>query len=453
MISVDCTCGRRFQTGDENAGKRTKCPVCGTPLVMPVPGADAASVKSGRGRETPPSWWYPKGHAEAPKAPAPQGFEAETARTRIIPSTRAGIPPRAETSSRPARWSRGLTIASGVGAIALLVFGLLPWLGVPDPMPGPRPKDEPVAANRGPSGPAPNPEIERPAVERELSDNIPLPPADGSPAERPPGPPVVSSEWEPRPTSNNATPEESAEEVGQPRMKLLVPAYFYPAGPGLKHWEELIDAAAHVPIVAVANPGSGPGEDLNPDYRMVVGRASRRGVTVIGYIGTNYAHRPRLEVEADVDRWTRFYPEIQGIFFDAQASDVGHVDDYAIFREFVRKKIHRALVVTNPGTLCAEEYASRPASDVFCMFESPSGFEHFRLPRWADRYTAGHFAALPHHVPSPKQMRDCIQVAASRGIGLIYVTDAQGPNLWDRLPSYWDAEVEAVRKVNQGLTP
>jgi hypothetical protein len=215
----------------------------------------------------------------------------------------------------------------------------------------------------------------------------------------------------------------------------------------------LIDAAAHVPIVAVANPGSGPGEDLNPDYRVVVGRALRRGVTVIGYIGTNYAHRPRLEVEADVDRWIRFYPEIRGIFFDAQASDVGHANDYAILREFVRKKINRALVVTNPGTLCAEEYASRPASDVFCMFESPSGFEHFRLPRWADRYSAGHFAALPHHVPSPEQMRDCIQVAASRGIGLIYVTDAQGPNLWDRLPSYWDAEVEAVRKVNQGLTP
>ena len=170
---------------------------------------------------------------------------------------------------------------------------------------------------------------------------------------------MVSSEWEPRPASNNAAPEELAEEAGQPRMKLLVPAYFYPAGPGLKHWEQLIDAAAHVPIVAVANPGSGPGEDLNPDYRTVVGRASRRGVTVIGYIGTNYAHRPRLEVEADVDRWIRFYPEIQGIFFDAQASDVGHVDDYAILREFVRKKINRALVVTNPGTLCAKN--TRPA--------------------------------------------------------------------------------------------
>jgi len=170
-------------------------------------------------------------------------------------------------------------------------------------------------------------------------------------------------------------------------------------------------------------------------------------------VNTNYAHRPPPEVRADVDRWVRFYPEIQGIFFDAQPSDPGHADYYSGLREYVQTKIRRALVMTNPGTLFAEEYAARPVSDLFCIYESPTRFDEFRLPRWADRYSARQFAALPSQIPGPEQMRDCIQIAASRGIGIIYVTDAKAPDSWARLPSYWDAEVEAVQEVNKGRNP
>ena len=38
-ITFDCTCGRHFSVGDAFAGKRTKCPSCGTPLTVPVPEA------------------------------------------------------------------------------------------------------------------------------------------------------------------------------------------------------------------------------------------------------------------------------------------------------------------------------------------------------------------------------------------------------------------------------
>ena len=110
-------------------------------------------------------------------------------------------------------------------------------------------------------------------------------------------------------------------------------------------------------------------------------------------------------------------------------------------------------MITNPGTICAEEYATRLTSVVLCLFTSPKGFEDLRLPRWAERHPSGHFAAMPNQIDSPEQMRDCIQVASTRGFGLIFVTDAKGPNPWDRLPTYWDAEVEAVRKVNAGQAP
>jgi GH18 family chitinase len=47
-------------------------------------------------------------------------------------------------------------------------------------------------------------------------------------------------------------------------------------------------------------------------------------------------------------------------------------------------------------------------------------------------------------------MKATIREAQERKIGMIYVTDADGANPWDRLPSYWDAEVAAVREINAG---
>ena len=38
-ILVTCQCGQEFQTKDENAGRRAKCPDCGRELIVPKPGA------------------------------------------------------------------------------------------------------------------------------------------------------------------------------------------------------------------------------------------------------------------------------------------------------------------------------------------------------------------------------------------------------------------------------
>jgi len=35
-IAFDCTCGRKFQTAEENAGRSTQCPDCGANVVVPA---------------------------------------------------------------------------------------------------------------------------------------------------------------------------------------------------------------------------------------------------------------------------------------------------------------------------------------------------------------------------------------------------------------------------------
>jgi hypothetical protein len=235
----------------------------------------------------------------------------------------------------------------------------------------------------------------------------------------------------------------------EPRLRLLVPAYFYPAGEGLKHWDRLIASSARVPVLAIVNPASGPGDKADANYTRLLDRAKRQaGLTLLGYVSTRYAGRPLADVQADVDRWLRLYPQIHGIYFDEQASGADQAGYYAALYAHARKERKLRLVVTNPGTACAEAYLARPATDVACLFEGAEGFATWKPPAWSGKYGARRFAALAYKVGETGLMRKYVGASVENGVGCLYVTDAAGANPWDRLPAYWDEEVAAVGKVN-----
>jgi hypothetical protein len=232
-----------------------------------------------------------------------------------------------------------------------------------------------------------------------------------------------------------------------PRLRLLVPAYFYPGGPGLEHWEKLLASAGSVPITAIVNPASGPGKQSDADYAQIVDRANQAGVVPIGYVRTNYARQPLAEVKADVERWLEFYPAIRGFFFDEQASGAGEVEYYVKASAHARSRLAQALVVGNPGTVCAEEYLSHAAADVVCLTEGSGLHQH--LPSWVDRQGPGRLAVLLYRVQGAGQARQLIQEITQQRLGFVYATDADQPNPWERLPSWWQEEVAAVREADQ----
>ena len=238
-----------------------------------------------------------------------------------------------------------------------------------------------------------------------------------------------------------------------PRLRLLVPAYFYPAGPGLDEWERLLKGAIDVPITVVVNPSNGPGDAPEPAYKSVIHRAAAQGVIPIGYVTTNYAKRPLADVRSDVKRWVDFYPEIRGVFVDSQASGTADIEYYDQLHKFVVAEIPNGIVVTNPGVICNENYFIRPAMDVACVFEAPEGFDRFHLPPWADRYPSDRFSILPYQIEEAPALREILARALKGRIGSISVTAAKGANPWGRLPRYWEAEVEAVHRVNQRQAP
>jgi hypothetical protein len=238
-----------------------------------------------------------------------------------------------------------------------------------------------------------------------------------------------------------------------PRLRLLVPAYFYPAGAGSEEWRRLLKAPDVAAVVIIVNPDSGPGKAADPNYTRVIDQARDKGFTLIGYVSTKYAKRPLAEVKADVDRWVNLYPGVQGIFFDEQASEADKVDYYAVLYEHARKERGLALVVNNPGTSCAEEYLARPAADVVCLAESTKEFGLFRPPGWAADYPASRFAAMLYKVADAGRMRRYVRAMAEKRVGHCYLTDNGKSNPWDRLPGYWEEELAAVREANGRKAP
>jgi hypothetical protein len=235
--------------------------------------------------------------------------------------------------------------------------------------------------------------------------------------------------------------------AADPPVRLLVPAYFYPAGEGLKAWERLIASAAKAPIVAIVNPGSGPGTAVDANYRTVFERARGSKITLIGYVTLGYAKRPVAAVNADVDRWLTFYPEVQGIFFDEQPSGAEGAPFAAECFAYARRKIRDARIVSNPGVVCAVDYLKDEGSPTVCLFEHETGIDAYQPPDWAARFGSDRFAVLLYRVAGADGMRRSLRAAARKRAGFLYITDAGGANPWDRLPSYWDDEVAELNRI------
>jgi hypothetical protein len=227
-----------------------------------------------------------------------------------------------------------------------------------------------------------------------------------------------------------------------------VPAYIYPEADGRKEWQRLMDAASKVDVVVIVNPDSGPGIERNSDYTAVFSESRIRGLKLIGYVSTLYARRPRAEVKNDVDAWVRLYPQIVGFFFDQQPREAEHVGYYAELRDYAKEKLRDALVITSPGIPCDEAYFAQAISDATCVFSSFEGFETFELPPPLRAYEPGRFAALSYNVHDTDGMRAMVKEAIVKRIGYLYVSDLSPPNRWQRLPTYWEAEVEAVSRLH-----
>jgi hypothetical protein len=457
MIRVFCACGRAFKAEDRHAGKHTKCPECGADLTI---GQVPKSSSSGGDVEDLPSWWYPSdsaGQIDRAVAPTQSRSDPDSKNTMVLPPANhakdapqglgpgpsAGVPAgaRVPVSKPPTTSDKKLwALAGGTAALAILAVGAILWIRSATPggdavLPAAR------RAELANTNDVNQSKISAPSAPRLEPKSSESPVANKSTTDSPISAPLPKTQVDVGAQSKTDFP------VAGRRLRLLVPAYIYPVGEGRKEWQRLIDAASKVEIVAIANPSSGPGEESNLDYAAIFTEASSHGVTLVGYVSTDYGKRTKAEIKKDIDAWLRFYPQIHGFFLDQQPREGRSAPLYAELREYVKQKLHDPLVIGNPGIPCDAAYLAQSVSNVTCVFANFQGFSQFELPATLKAFDPSHFAALPYNIANVESMQAAVKDAIIKRIGYLYVSDAKPPNHWDKLPVYWEEEVDAVSRV------
>jgi len=173
---------------------------------------------------------------------------------------------------------------------------------------------------------------------------------------------------------------------GPVRPQLIVPAYFHPSTHP-DEWAWLAERAAQIRMV-VLNLASGPGTQPDAAFFPVLDRLRSAGVTVAGYVDTDYGHRPAYDAMADLARFAWWY-QVDGVFFDRAAAAAEDVGYYADLARRARATGAR-LVAFNHGTHPVEAYADH--ADLLGTFEGTwTAYLELAMPRWARDRPAGQF--------------------------------------------------------------
>jgi hypothetical protein len=211
--------------------------------------------------------------------------------------------------------------------------------------------------------------------------------------------------------------------------QLIVPAYFHPATHP-DEWAWLAERPARIRTI-VLNLANGPGDQPDAVVFPVLDRLRYAGVTVIGYVDTNYGRRSTYEAVAEIRRYMDWY-QVAGVFFDRAAVAPEDVSLYAELSSRARD-LGAHIVALNHGAHPVEAYAEH--ADLLGTFEGPwIAYTELTVPRWVRSRPAGQFFHLLHSVPEAS-FSDALWLAARRNAGCAYVTDRGGSNPWDGLPA------------------
>ena len=216
-------------------------------------------------------------------------------------------------------------------------------------------------------------------------------------------------------------------------QQALIPAYFYPGA----DWAKAITSKPPPRLMILDITSSGPGNSPDRNYQAVARRARAAGITLAGYVDTDYARRPAAAIEADVAHYKAWYG-VTDIFLDVVSSDSRDLSYYRQLSGYVHGTNPGSLVILNPGTYPDQQYMS--VGDVVLVFEDTyAKYVKLHVPAWADDYPAAKFAYLIYGAAG-SQMADAISMARQRHAGFVYVTPNTGANPYRSLPSYWTRE-------------
>lgn len=240
-----------------------------------------------------------------------------------------------------------------------------------------------------------------------------------------------------------------------PKIQILLPLYQYPEwyNPSTYLWDDVAAANQLVPITFIINPNSGPnGGPPNEDFVHGMSDLRTAGVTMIGYITTNYGNRSVNDVLAEIDLYhTHFTAHgVTGIFFDEVAATADKIAYYEQLYAYVNATEKLTKVFLNPGAPIDESYLSRPAGDTVVIYDSvASDWATYQVDRYVANYPAQRFGAVIFAATTNlTTMQAYVDLAVARNINYLYITNDSGADPWDTLPAFWNAMLTYMQQIN-----
>lgn len=250
---------------------------------------------------------------------------------------------------------------------------------------------------------------------------------------------------------------------------VLVPAYGNPCcGSGKTLWNRLIQTARPGLIDIILNPQSGPGAGLiDPNYIGVGGSGpllelDATGTTILGYVSTRWGDRELSIVLDEIDRYfsVQYYRDtsfmIDGIFIDEMSNDLSSVGYYEQIAQHIASNSASSRTIGNPGTNHIHDSSQGESGfeitdyvgvfDQLVVFENSSHIyrNQFFQPAWIDDFSAERFAHIIHSVANLERAIMNVEIAASRNVQTLFITNDVLPNPYDTVPNDWEALLSSI---------
>jgi hypothetical protein len=254
------------------------------------------------------------------------------------------------------------------------------------------------------------------------------------------------------PTTGAPTAAAVGGEYGDAVQRIAVPSYFYATwynAPGGPHAWERMQAAAPYTSLCIVNDGSGPGTAKNADYVTQVARAKAAGLTVLGYVRTDYTATPTSAAKAQIDQHYAWYG-VAGIFLDEADNPQGGtlaatLAYYADLSAYI--KARGGTVIINPGQPSIDEGLMQCCDVVLNYENTAANYAAAQFPAWTVNYPARRFWHVIHTVADVAQRDTLLDQTRANRAGLVYLTTDSLPNPYDTLPAdpFWSGLVTRIR--------
>jgi spherulation-specific family 4 protein len=224
---------------------------------------------------------------------------------------------------------------------------------------------------------------------------------------------------------------------------VIVPLYTDPTSTTWSTVASVKSSYPSVPMLVIVNPSDGPGTSQDPNYVKGIQKLQSAGVIVLGYIPTNYTKRSINQVTSDIDSYAKFYPSMNGIFFDEMSTSSSLTSYYQFVSDYAYS-VGFTYTVGNPGTTTHSAYLSTVNN--LTIYESKglpalNSLDH-------SGYGKSHFSVIAYGVST---LDKAYVRSLTAYVQYMYITNDNLPNPYDTLPPYFKDLVNTLNSANNQL--